>query len=160
MSYIDHHLLDNEKILYWAKPHWIIFLVPSFLSITAVLLVSQKSLLLLMGYIVLALFIISSINALLTYSTTEYALTNKRVVMKIGCIRRHSLEILLQRVESIQVNQSILGRLLGYGTIIICGTGGSKDPFHRIDNPLAFRKIIQEQLEKLLSNEPRRNNEQ
>jgi uncharacterized membrane protein YdbT with pleckstrin-like domain len=53
---------------------------------------------------------------------------------------------LLNKVESIQVNQDILGRILGYGSITVSGTGGTKDPFHKIDAPLEFRKKVQEQI--------------
>jgi len=56
---------------------------------------------------------------------------------------------LLNKVEGIQVNQGILGRILGFGSITVSGTGGTKDPFHKIDAPLEFRKKVQEQIEKI-----------
>jgi hypothetical protein len=61
-------------------------------------------------------------------------------------IRRHSLETLLSKIESVAVEQSILGRTLDFGTIVISGTGGSKEPFHRIAEPMQFRRQVQEQI--------------
>lgn len=69
--------------------------------------------------------------------------------MKLGLVRRYSLEIFFNKIESIQITQSIPGRILDYGAIIICGTGGSKDPFYFIPSPLNFRKQVQAQMEKM-----------
>jgi uncharacterized membrane protein YdbT with pleckstrin-like domain len=66
--------------------------------------------------------------------------------VKIGLFRRTSLEVLLNKIEGIQVNQSILGRLVGFGSITVTGTGGTKDPFHNIAGPFEFRKQAQEQI--------------
>ena len=107
--------------------------------------------LMMLGLILLIFAIITWIGACITYYSSEYGLTTKRVLVKVGFIRRRSIEILLQRVESIQVDQTLWGRLWGYGTIIICGTGGSRDPFYRIADPLTFRREVQEQLEKSLT---------
>jgi uncharacterized membrane protein YdbT with pleckstrin-like domain len=91
------------------------------------------------------------ISALVTYVTTEFSVTNKRVVIKIGFIRRSFYETLLQRVAAIQVYQNLLGRILGYGTLTINGTGGEKETFIGIENPLLFRRYVQEQIEQSLA---------
>lgn len=104
------------------------------------------------GYNLLGLFfvVVSALPGLLSaavnLATSEFGLTNKRVLMKTGFIARHSLETLLTKVESISVHQGLLGRLLGYGTIIIGGTGGSKEAFYAIRDPLEFRRQVQEQI--------------
>ena len=90
--------------------------------------------------------LVTGLHALVERMTSEFAVTNKRVLIKTGLIRRHSLETLLGKVESIGVSQSILGRILGFGTIVVSGTGGSKEPFHRIANPMMFRRRVQEQI--------------
>ena len=77
---------------------------------------------------------------------SEFGVTNKRVIGKVGFIRRSSTELLLTRVEGIQVRQSIMGRMLGYGSVTISGTGGLKEPFHKISNPLELRRVVQEQI--------------
>ena len=90
----------------------------------------------------------AALNAYTNIKTAEFAVTNKRVLMKCGFINRRSVEIMLTKVESITVNQGILGRVLDFGTIIVGGTGGTKDPFHNIAAPLKFRQKIQMEIEK------------
>ena len=79
-------------------------------------------------------------------ANSEFAVTNKRVLIKTGWIRRHSLETLLSKIEGIRVEQDVLGRMWDYGTIVVSGTGGSKEPFRRIASPMQFRREIQEQI--------------
>jgi uncharacterized membrane protein YdbT with pleckstrin-like domain len=86
------------------------------------------------------------ITALIARATSEFAVTNKRVLIKIGWLRRHSLETLLSKIETIRVEQGILGRALDYGTIVVSGTGGSKEPFRTIASPMEFRRKVQEQI--------------
>jgi uncharacterized membrane protein YdbT with pleckstrin-like domain len=74
-------------------------------------------------------------------------LTDKRVIGKVGFLSRKSLEILLKKVEGLQVNQGLFGRIFDYGTIVVSGTGGSKTPFQGIAKPLYFRKHVQQQID-------------
>ena len=89
---------------------------------------------------------LKAIPAWIDRATSEFAVTNKRVIIKVGWIRRRSLETLLTKVEGIEVNQGIWGRVFDYGTIVITGTGGSKETFARIGAPLLFRRKVQEQI--------------
>jgi uncharacterized membrane protein YdbT with pleckstrin-like domain len=82
---------------------------------------------------------------LVAYRTTEFGVTNKRVIVKTGFIRRHTLELLLRQVEAISVDQSLTGRLLGFGSLTLTGTGGVREEFHRVVSPLEFRRRIQAQ---------------
>lgn len=75
--------------------------------------------------------------------TSEFAVTNNRVLVKVGIIRRHSMEIVLPQVEGIGVDQGIIGRILGFGTIVVSGTGTTREFFIRIRNPLEFRRQVQ-----------------
>jgi len=118
-NYVQTNLTSGEQVVYEAKLHWIIF-------------VSLKAL--------LTLFIAPLIQS----ATSEFAITNKRVIIKVGLISRRTLEMNLSKIESVNVSQSILGRLLGYGTIVVVGTGGTREPFAAITDPLAFRKKFQE----------------
>jgi uncharacterized membrane protein YdbT with pleckstrin-like domain len=79
--------------------------------------------------------------------TSEFAITDRRFVAKTGIISRRSAELLLTRVESIRVDQSIIGRLLGYGTLVIVGTGGGLTPYRRIADPMSFRAAAQRLLD-------------
>jgi uncharacterized membrane protein YdbT with pleckstrin-like domain len=80
------------------------------------------------------------LRALLIRMTTELAVTSKRVIAKFGLIRRQSIELNLSKVESFQVEQGLLGRMLGYGTITVNGTGGMRMPIKKIDQPFEFRR--------------------
>jgi membrane protein YdbS with pleckstrin-like domain len=99
----------------------------------------------------LALAAVAAIPAFIRRSSSEFAVTSKRVVVKVGFLRRHSTEILLRQVEGITVDQGILGRIFGYGTIVVEGTGSDRTPYKGIAAPMQFRLAVQEQIEKSLS---------
>jgi uncharacterized membrane protein YdbT with pleckstrin-like domain len=82
-------------------------------------------------------------------NATEMAVTNRRVVIKTGLASRKTIEMLLNKVESIEVSETTVGRMLGYGTIVVIGTGGTPEPFHKVAHPLQFRSQVQQQIEKL-----------
>jgi uncharacterized membrane protein YdbT with pleckstrin-like domain len=86
--------------------------------------------------------ILSALRALIRRATTELAITDRRVIYKAGLLRRHTVEINRSKVETVGVNQSILGRLMGFGTVVVRGTGGSFEPIPFIAEPLTFRNHI------------------
>jgi uncharacterized membrane protein YdbT with pleckstrin-like domain len=164
MNYLQKTLLPDEKILHYTGPHviifspailWVIVSLVFFLSANffTAMQIFGTSIPGLFGDISLIVALLYGFISYLTYISSEYGITNKRVLMKVGFIRRNSLEILLHKIESIYVQQSILGRVLNYGTIVIAGTGGSKDPFPYIPDPLMFRRKVQEQIEKIEQSE-------
>jgi uncharacterized membrane protein YdbT with pleckstrin-like domain len=118
-SYVNNHLGTGEALVYETKNHWIIFF--SFWSLFTLFLAP-----------------------IIAMITNEFALTNKRVIVKEGFISRRSLEIPISKVESVSVDQGILGRILGYGSLHIRGTGGTNEHFHNISRPLEFRRQFQE----------------
>jgi uncharacterized membrane protein YdbT with pleckstrin-like domain len=148
MSYIDKGLMDGERIVYRGKLHWVVFLWPIIFFVAAIMLtiIIGGAEGFIIGFMLIAVSIFSSIGSFITYKTSEFGITNKRLIVKVGFIHRNSLEVLLNKVEGIEVNQNILGRILGFGSVTISGTGGTKDPFHRIDAPLEFRSKAQEQI--------------
>jgi uncharacterized membrane protein YdbT with pleckstrin-like domain len=77
------------------------------------------------------------------FVTSEFAVTNKRLIVKVGVLRRRIVEMQLSKVEAIAVDQSLLGRIFGYGNIVVTGTGGTKEPFSAISSPLKFRRAVQ-----------------
>src|SRR5206468_8290780 len=81
--------------------------------------------------------------AFVIYRTSEFAVTNKRVMIKVGWIRHRTMETMLSKVEAIGVEQSIMGRMLNFGSITVTGTGGTKEPFRKIARPLEFRRQVQ-----------------
>jgi hypothetical protein len=151
MSYVENNLLPNEQVTYWAKLHWIIYLWPiTFLLAAIAVLAGVFSAGMHGGWIAGAVLagigLVSFLPPWIDSLSSEFAVTNKRVLIKVGLIRRHSLELLLQKVEGIGVDQSLTGRILGYGTITVTGTGGTRESFQRISRPLEFRRQVQASL--------------
>ncbi len=147
MSYIENNLMNGENIVYRSKLHWVIFLWPIIWFVAAIVAFSWGGEFSApVGVIFIVFSLIRGAVAFIDFKTSEFGITNKRVIVKVGFIRRHSLEVLLNKVEGIQVNQGILGRMLGFGSITVSGTGGTKDPFHKINAPLEFRRKAQEQI--------------
>jgi uncharacterized membrane protein YdbT with pleckstrin-like domain len=144
--------MPGEQVIYRAKLHWIVFLLPIILGVVGVVLQfpgltnSDMQAVGCGGVILLLLAALSGVSAAISYTTSEFAVTSKRVLVKVGFIRRHSLELLLTKVEGVGVDQGILGRILGYGTIVVTGTGGTNEPFKNIADPLEFRKQVQSQV--------------
>jgi uncharacterized membrane protein YdbT with pleckstrin-like domain len=83
----------------------------------------------------------------LAREATEMAVTNKRIVIKTGLLSRKTFELLLSKVESIGVEEGLLGRMLGYGSVVVRGTGGTPEPFKNVAHPLEFRRQVQQRVE-------------
>jgi len=151
MSYVESNLLPNEQVTYWAKLHWIIYLWPMVFLLGAVAVAVAVSALGLSGgwiasAVLAGIALLSFLPPWVDSLSSEFAVTDKRVLIKVGLIRRHSLELLLQKVEGIGVDQTLTGRILGYGTITVTGTGGTRESFARISRPLEFRRQVQASL--------------
>ena len=149
MGYIDNNLMPGEKILYTTNLHWIVYGWTFFWIFLAVFFGIKGAENAPIAAIFFLLAAITGISAIINQATSEFGLTDKRVIMKTGFIRRNSIEVLLSKTEGIQVNQGILGRMFGYGSLIISGTGGMKDPFHKIKSPLEFRTNVLSQVDKI-----------
>lgn len=145
MGYVDSNLLPNEQVIYRARLHRIIYLFPVGVLIVAVA-VALAGGGWIAGAVLGAIGLVLLVPPWIRSISSEFAVTNKRVLVKIGLIRRHSLELLLQKVEGIGVDQGILGRILGYGTITVSGTGGTREAFRMIADPLEFRRRVQASL--------------
>lgn len=141
MSYIDENLLAGERIVYRTSLHKVIFFGPVVISALGLLIWFEGA-----GWMILLAGIGVTVYAYLNYQSSEFGITNKRVLVKVGIFGRRSIEILLPKVEGISVNQGILGKSLDYGTIVVSGTGGTKEPFKNITKPFEFRKQVQEQI--------------
>jgi len=152
MSYIKNNLKNNEKLIFqssqsikylffWSFIFGVIGLLIIFLKVfTLVMKVSSGNYFFEITYF--SIFTFYLIKNLITYLTTEYGITSTRVISKEGLIRRDIEEISLSSIESINVNQSIIGRILNYGTIVISGRGTSKVIFKDIDKVVEIRKLI------------------
>ena len=160
MGYVDQNLISGENVAYRARLHWILFVKPGLIATVviafAVLLFYAANLtdrfstqtLVWVGVGVFVIAAIPLLMALMKWNSAEFAVTNKRVVLKTGFVQSKTAEMFLNKIESVGVDQSIGGRIFGFGTIVIRGTGGSLEPFHRVSSPLRFRNEIQEQIGK------------
>jgi uncharacterized membrane protein YdbT with pleckstrin-like domain len=151
MKYVEQVLQPGETVTYATSLHWLVYLRAILLMILAILsLIAGKAvaeptaqialdiIALLLGLLAL----VSGLDAVIRRSTTELAVTDRRVIYKTGIFQRHSMEMNRSKVETVGVDQSILGRILGYGTVMVRGTGGSFEPIRFIGDPLSFRSHI------------------
>lgn len=143
MGYVNENLMAGEHIVYRTALHWIIFIPPLLVMLVGLFFFSVS---VTTGVVIILSGLFFTIRPLINYKTSEFAITDKRVMIKVGWLSRNTLETLLHKVENISVQQPITGRILGYGTISITGTGGTTESFKNITAPLQFRKHVQEQI--------------
>lgn len=98
------------------------------------------------GIVLLVIATFAIISGLTRRNATEVAVSNMRVLIKTGLLERRSIEVLLTKVESIGVDETAFGRMLGYGSVIIRGTGGTYETFDEIAHPNEFRRAVQQQI--------------
>ncbi|MBK7713772.1 MAG: PH domain-containing protein [Bacteroidales bacterium] len=118
-SYVAKHLIKDESVVFETNYHWVIFVT-------------------LRGIFTLFL------APLIDRWTSEFVITNRRIIIKTGFIARNTFEMNLSKIESVNVDQSFMGRIFGYGSMTIIGTGGTRESFHNISKPMEFRKAFQE----------------
>ena len=142
-KYVQDNLLPGEQVVYQTGVHLIVFLAPSIFVIGGIVfgILGMPY----PGAIFLAIGVVLFVAAWIRQWSSEFAVTSKRVIIKVGFISRRTIEINMSKVESVEINQDIFGRLLNYGTIVVIGTGGTKEPFALIEDPLAFRRAVQAQ---------------
>jgi uncharacterized membrane protein YdbT with pleckstrin-like domain len=128
-SYIEGTLIKDEKIIYTGHV--------SLWSLAPLIILGVLTVWFAVGLIFL-------IWAYIRYKTTELAFTNKRVIAKFGFISRHTIELNINKVESLQVNQGLLGRIFNYGTLVISGAGNPQAPIPGISDPMTFRRAFME----------------
>lgn len=163
MRYIEATLVPGEAVVYQTRLHWIVMLRHILL---ALLLFAGSGALLSYFFshsgagntsehlteggaaALLACGIVAIFVGVLRRNATEMAVTTRRVVVKQGLVSRKTIEMLLNKIETIEVSEPMMGRMLGYGSITMIGTGGTSEPFHRMQHPLQFRSEVQQQLEK------------
>jgi uncharacterized membrane protein YdbT with pleckstrin-like domain len=162
LSYAEQHLIAGESVQYETRLHWIVMLghglIGVILAIIGVNLIlapwssgkgGETSIAGALRWPGVACVVLGAIFfglGLLRRNATEMAVTNKRVIVKSGLADRRTIELLLPRIESIVVEEPALGRLLGYGTVIVRGTGGTPEVFSQIARPLEFREQVQRQI--------------
>jgi len=140
MGYIEANLLPGETVVQRARLHWIVFVKAIVVALIGLGLLFLQPII---GGVVIAVGILMAVPPWLERLTSEFGVTSKRVIIKVGLIQRRTLELLIRQVEAISVDQSLTGRIFNFGTITLSGTGGVRETFHNISNPLEFRRSIQ-----------------
>jgi hypothetical protein len=164
MSYVESNLVPGEVVIYQTRLHWIVMLghvvLGCLLGLSGVFVLCyalsrtgiESGTLHIMeggGVGLLVCGLVAILLGMVRRNATQMAVTSRRVVIKMGLASRKTIEMLLNKVESIEVSETAFGRILGYGTIVVIGTGGTPEPFHKVTYPLEFRSQVQQQIEKL-----------
>ena len=150
--YIDDILQPGEKVLYSTNAHWIFFLPAIGLWVLAAAFLALSGMVAAASPLIMVCWAIAAIVALIALYktvtawfhrwTTETDVTSLRVVHKTGFINRQTFEMSLDKIESVDVDQSIAGRLFGYGNVTIMGVGKSEEKLDTVSSPIAFRNAI------------------
>jgi uncharacterized membrane protein YdbT with pleckstrin-like domain len=149
MPYVDRVLQEGETVRHIARISLVTYLPGLFLwavaGILAGILPSEPALRFFVLTVAVIIFIIGTIllaRAWFHRATTEIAVTDRRIIYKRGFVRRYTVEMNMDKVESVDVDQSIFGRMLDYGDVIIHGTGAGLEPLLNVDHPLELRNHI------------------
>jgi uncharacterized membrane protein YdbT with pleckstrin-like domain len=161
MSYVEKNLIPGERIVYRTGVHWSVLVGPTIVA--AVIAAPGIALLAyrdriasneipvdaatVAGIVLVVVAAIVLAYNVIKRNATEIAVTDRRVIIKTGMTSRRSLEIMIAKVESIGIDETVMGRVLGYGTVVIHGTGGTPEPFRKIAHPSEFRREVQQQVD-------------
>jgi uncharacterized membrane protein YdbT with pleckstrin-like domain len=160
MGYAEKNLVPGETIVYKTGCHWIVLVWPfvtgmitgtlAFAFLASAYLGAKKGNsfpgMLVLGALAGAVTVAMVGGGIIRRVATNVAVSNKRVLIKTGFFSRHSIEVFLPKVESIGVDQSLFGRMFGYGSVIVRGTGGTFETFDKIAHPNELRRQVQVQI--------------
>jgi uncharacterized membrane protein YdbT with pleckstrin-like domain len=151
VSYLDKVLQPGETVLVKTRPHWIVLLSPMLMIALAVVLVIASFAILsgqpaMAGYAVAGIVALFGLGVLLARmvvrASTEFCVTDHRIIVKRGILSLHTVELNVDKVESVDVDQSLFGRMFDFGMVTIHGVGARWDPIPLITDPLGFRNAI------------------
>src|SRR5580704_2222135 len=140
MGYVEDNVLPNERVTYRAHLSRMLFVLPLCIAIIGLALCYWSWV---AGAVALFVAAVIGLQRYIHYASSEFAVTDRRVIIKVGVLRRRTLEMQLAKIEAVAVNQGIMGRIFGYGDIAVTGTGGTNERFAGIGDPLGFRRAVQ-----------------
>ena len=150
MGYVERHLLPDERVRYKTRLHWIMYAKAALVTLAGIALAVVLAQLVAdppwLWYVGAAVAVIGALWWLVRWielRTSEFAVTSMRLIFKVGLVARYTTELLLTKVESISVTQGLLGRVLNYGDLVVTGTGGAREVFRRVHDPVGFRNEVQ-----------------
>jgi uncharacterized membrane protein YdbT with pleckstrin-like domain len=146
MKYVEEVLQPGETVLFVSTIHWLVYW-PALLLIVAAIAtdlfaVGGHEFVRWISLLCFATGLVSAAGAWFKRWTTEVAVTDRRIIYKRGFIRRHTIEMNMDKVESVDVNQSLLGRIFGYGDVLVRGTGVGFEPLQMIESPIELRNAV------------------
>jgi uncharacterized membrane protein YdbT with pleckstrin-like domain len=150
VGYVEGHLLAGEHVVYKTRLHWILFLRPALVVVAGIALalvlrpVQDPPWLWMIGAGIAVIGLVWGLVHYVELMTSEFAVTSSRLILKVGLISRYTTELLLTKVETIGVQQGLMGRMLGYGDLTVTGTGGAREVFRRVRDPIGFRNHVQQ----------------
>ena len=134
-AYVNGCLLPGEHVIAEARPHWAIFVGPALVLLFGLMMGR-------VGGFVVFLGLVWGGYRVLVYLTTELAVTNKRVIAKSGIVRRNVIDVANTKIEGVTYHQGIIGRIFGYGSILVRGTGVGQVPIPFIGRPEYFKQEV------------------
>jgi len=150
VGYVERHLLAGERVVYKTRLHWVLFVKPALVVLAGMILmvllrqVQDPPWLWIFGAAVVLIGLVWAFVHYVEVMTSEFAVTTSRLILKVGLISRYTTELLLAKVESIGVQQGLIGRVLNYGDLTVTGTGGAREIFRRVRDPIGFRNHVQQ----------------
>lgn len=148
MKYSGSNLLKNEHLLYIGNFHWYIYIPGIFLYLFAIAIFMVNDYIWFMfGVYIIGLAILFLLLSIIVNITKELNVTSTRVIFKTGLINRNTVELNHDKIKSLNVDQGLVGHILGYGTLVFNGTGGEKIEISGICKPLEFRKYTKETID-------------
>jgi uncharacterized membrane protein YdbT with pleckstrin-like domain len=150
VGYVERHLLPNEQVIYKTRLHWVLFAKPALATLLGIALTvalgaaTRVEWLWYASLVVLIAGLGWAATHAVEFLTSEFAVTTTRLIFKVGLIGRYTTELLLGKVESIGVQQTLAGRFLNYGDLVVTGTGGAREVFVRVHDPIEFRNHVQQ----------------
>jgi uncharacterized membrane protein YdbT with pleckstrin-like domain len=153
LAYYTKVIQAGEDVKFLGKLHWIIYKMPIFFGLLAILfgildalgynkLTDQIPVFSAFWIIFLCIAIVSFLRPWYRRTTTEIVVTDRRIICKRGWISRHTEEMNISKIETVDIKQSMLGRILGYGDILVIGTGASLEPVYGVSRPIELRNKI------------------
>lgn len=151
MGYVERHLLPGERVVYRTRLHWVIFTKPAALALVGIAIAAllwyvapEPPWLWMLGGAVAVVGLLGCLIRFVELMTSEFAVTTTRLVLKTGLVSRHTTEILLTKVEAIAIDQGLLARVLNFGDLTVTGTGGAREVFPGVRDPIGLRNHVQQ----------------
>src|SRR4029077_2635892 len=146
-SYVKEVLQPGETVLFASTIHWLTYAPALLLLIVAIAATfmatgGHEFIWRSISLVCFAAALLSAARAWFVRWTTEIAVTDRRIIYKRGFIRRHTIEMNMEKVESVDVNQSLFGRIFDYGDVLVRGTGVGFEPLQMIESPIALRNAV------------------